>query len=158
MENDIRLPKSNVLRLRITDDTGKPTGNYLEFDFEDMELLLRYQELQEKDRKNRDWLKKEIIIINKREDIKGKKFLSKNEEDIIKARNKFFIEEAKVYNMFLGENGVEKLLNGRKFGFRTLEKIDEIIKEQILPFIEKKTDEMEKEIMNKYKEENEEVI
>ena len=158
MENEIKLSKSNELRLRITTDDGKPTGEYLTFDLEDIELSLRYQEMIERDKKNKDWLQKEIVIINKRQDVKGKKLLSKNEEDKLKAVNKFFKEEVEIYNMFLGENGVQKLLNGRKFGWTTLAEIDEIIEKQILPYFEKKAKEIEDKVINKYKIENKEVI
>ncbi len=158
MENEIKLSKSNELRLKITTDDGEDTNEYLIFDLEDIELPLRYQEMLERDKKNRDWLQKEFIIIDKRQDVKGKKLLSKNQEDKIKALNKFFKEEIEIYNMFLGERGVEKLLNGRKFGWTTLSEIDDIIAQQILPYFDKKTDEIEKRVMEKYKIEKKEVI
>ena len=158
MENEIRLSKSNELRLKITDSDGVDTGEYLTFDLEDIELSLRYQEMIEKDKKNKDWLRKELIIIDKRQDVKGKKLLSKNEEDRIKAVNKFFKDEVEIYNMFLGENGVQKLLNGRKLGWTSLAEIDEIIDKQILPYFSKKAEEIEKRVMEKYKVEEEEVI
>lgn len=158
MNNEIKLSKSNVLRLKITTDTGEDTGEYLEFDLEDIELSLRYQDLLERDKKNRDWLSKELIIINKRQDVKGKKLLSKNEEDKLKAISKFFNEEVEIYNMFLGENGVQKLLNGRKLGWTSLAEIDEIIEKQILPCFDNKAKDIEKKIIEKYKIEKEEVI
>ncbi len=158
MEKEIKLSKSNELRLKITTDTGEDTGEYLTFDLEDIELSLRYQDMIEKDKKNRDWLQKEFIIIGKRQDVKGKKLLSKNEEDKLKAINKFFNEEVKIYNMFLGENGVQKLLNGRKLGWTSLAELDEIIEKQILPYFEKEAESIEDRIINKYKLENKEVI
>lgn len=158
MDNTIKLSKSNELRLRITTDDGKETGEYLTFDLEDIGLSLRYQEMIEKDKKNRDWLQKEFIIIDKRQDVKGKKLLSKNEEDKLKAINKFFNDEVEVYNMFLGENGVQKLLNGKKLGWNSLAEIDEIIEKQILPLYEKKAKTIEEKIMDKYKIQNKEVI
>lgn len=158
MENEIKLSKSNELRLKITTDDGKDTGEYLTFDLEDIGLSLRYQEMIEKDKKNRDWLQKEFIIIDKRQDVKGKKLLSKNEEDKLKAIGKFFNEEVEVYNMFLGDNGVQKLLNGRKLGWTSLAEIDEIIEKQILPYFDKNVKDIETRIMNKYKVENKEVI
>ena len=158
MENEIKLSKSNELRLKITTDKGEDTGEYLTFDLEDIELPLRYQEMIEKNKKNKEWLKKEFVIIDKREDVKGKKILSKNEEDRIKALNKFFIDEVEVYNMFLGENGVQKLLIGKKLGWTTLTEIDEIIETQILPHFDKKMKSLEQKIMETYKIENKEVI
>ena len=38
--------------------------------------------------------------------------------------------------MFLGPRGVEKLLNGRKFTWTTLDEIDEIIEKQVVPHLD----------------------
>ena len=135
-DNIIKLNKDNVLRLGIQTNDGKDTGEVLEFDLEDIEIPLRYQELMEKDKKNKENLRNQMIIIDRRQDVKGKKLLSKNEEEKIKALNEFFNKEVEVYNMFLGENGVQKLLNGRKLGWTTLQEIDEIIEKQIAPYID----------------------
>ena len=135
-DNIIKLNKDSVFRLGIQTSEGKDTGEYLEFQLDDIEIPLKYQELIEKDKKNKEHLRNQMLIIDKREDIKGKKLLSKNEEDKIKALNDFFIKEIEVYNMFLGPRGVEKLLNGRKFTWTTLQEIDEIIEKQIAPHLD----------------------
>lgn len=134
-DNFVQLKNDEVLRLKIKTSDGEYTGEELVFDLEDIELPLKYQELLEKDKKNREAIKNMMIIIDKRQDVKGKKLLSKNEEDKLKAISDFFKKEVEVYNMFLGERGVEKLLNGRKIGWTTLTEIDEIIDKQIRPYI-----------------------
>jgi hypothetical protein len=149
-DNIIKLNKSDVLTLKIVTDEGKETGEYLEFDLEDIELPLRYQELIEKDKKNKEYLRNQMLIIDKREDVKGKKLLSKNEEDKIKALNDFFIKEIEVYNMFLGARGVEKLLNGRKFTWTTLQEIDEIIASQIAPKLDVNMKSITEKVKQKY--------
>lgn len=149
-DNFIQLNKDNILRLAIVDSEGNSTGNFLEFDVEDIELPLKYQELVEEDKKNADHLKNQLLIIDKKEDVKGKKLLSKNEEDKIRALNDFFKKEAQIYNMFLGENGVEKLLNGRKLGWTSLKEIDEIIEKQIMPYLNISVDNITKKIKEKY--------
>lgn len=149
-ENFIQLNKSDVLRLKIRTDEGKETGEYLEFDLEDIELFLRYQELIEKDKKNKEYIRNQMLIIDKREDVKGKKLLSKNEEDKIKVLNEFFIKEVEVYNMFLGPRGVEKLLNGRKFTWTTLQEIDEIIEKQIVPHLKVNMEHITEKVKEKY--------
>lgn len=151
-ENFIQLGKSDVLRLGIRTEDGKDTGEFLVFDLSDIELPLRYQELLEKDKKNKEHLKNQMLIIDKRQDVKGKKLMSKNEEDKIKALNEFFKKEVEVYNMFLGENGVEKLLNGRKLGWTTLQEIDEIIEKQISPHISVSLDKITDKVKQKYSE------
>lgn len=149
-DNVIKLNKDNILRLRIETNEGKDTGEVLEFDLEDIELPLRYQELVERDKKNKEYLKNQMIIIEKRQDVKGKKILSKNEEDKIKAINDFFYKEVEVYNMFLGKNGVQKLLNGRKLGWTTLQEIDDIIENQITPYIDTSVQNITKKVKEKY--------
>lgn len=149
-ENYIQLNKSDVLRLGIRTEEGEDTGEYLEFDLQDIELPLRYQDLLEKDKKNKENLRNQMIVIDKREDVKGKKLLSKNEEDKIKAINDFFKKEIEVYNMFLGDNGVQKLLNGRKFGWTTLQEIDDIIDKQIAPYLDMSMESITKKVKEKY--------
>lgn len=149
-DNFIQLGKSDVLRLEIRTEDGKDTGEFLEFDLSDIEIPLRYQELLEKDKKNKEHLRNQMLIIDKRQDVKGKKLMSKNEEDKIKALNEFFKKEVEVYNMFLGDNGVEKLLNGRKLGWTTLQEIDEIIEKQISPHISVNLDKITDKVKQKY--------
>ena len=149
-ENFVQLNKSNLLRLGIKDENGKDTGEYLEFDLEDIELPLKYQDLLEQEKKNRQNLKNQLTIIEKRQDVKGKKLMSKNEEDKIKAINEFYKKEVDVLNGFLGDRGVEKLLNGRKIGWTTLEEIDEIVSKQIQPYLKDNMTSIEDKIKNKY--------
>ena len=150
-DNFIQLKKDDVLRLGIKTSEGIDTGEYLEFDLEDIELPIKYQELIDKDKKNKEQLRNQILIIDKRKDVKGKKLMSKNEEDKIKAMTDFFKKEVEIYNMFLGENGVEKLLNGRKLGWTSLQEIDEIIEKQISPHINIRVENITKKIKDKYK-------
>lgn len=149
-DNFVQLNKSDVLRLGIRTEDGKETGEYLEFDLLDIELPLRYQEMIEKDKKNKEHLRNQFLIIDKRQDVKGKKLLTKNEEDKIKALNEFFIKEIEVYNMFLGPRGVEKLLNGRKFTLTTLQEIDEIIEKQIAPYLDVDMKKITAKVKEKY--------
>lgn len=149
-ENYVQLNKNDILRLKIRTVDGKETGEVLEFDFEDIELPLKYQELIEKDKKNREKLKNQIYMIDKRQDVKGKKLLSKNQEDKIRALNEFFKNEIEVYNIFLGENGVQKLLNGRKIGWTTLQEIDDIIEKQIAPHVKINLEKINDKVKEKY--------
>lgn len=149
-DNFVQLNKSDVLTLKIKRDTGEYTGEELVFDLEDVELPLRYQELLEQDKKNKEWLRNQFLIIDKKQDVKGKKLLTKNQEEQIKAINEFFKRETEVYNMFLGENGVQKLLDGRKFGWTTLDEIDEIIEKQIVPYVTVDFDRVRDKIKFKY--------
>lgn len=149
--NSIQLKRSKeVLRLRIKDENGNDTGNYLEFNLGDLDYLLILQDMMEADKKNREYLKNQYAIIDKKQDHKGKKLFSANEEAKIKAMNDFYKKEAEIYDMFLGKDGVKKLLNGRKLTPGTLDEIDEIIEKAILPKLEIKAEDLKKNIMEKY--------
>lgn len=76
--------------------------------------------------------------------------MSKNEEDKLKALNDFFNKEVEIYNMFLGENGVQKLLNGRKLRWTSLQEIDDIIEKQILPHLDLSMTKITDKIKEKY--------
>ena len=149
-DNVIQLKNDDILRLKIVDTKGNDTGNQLEFDLSDIELLLTYQKIVEEDKRNRAYLKNQFTIIDKKEDHKGKKLLSSNEEAKIKVMAEFFKKEKEVYDMFLGENGVDKLLNGRKLTLNTLAEIDEIIEKTILPKMEINAKSVKDKIMSKY--------
>lgn len=150
-DNEIQLKKNeDVLRLGIRDAEGNDTGNYLEFDLQDIELPIRYQEIIEEDKKARTQLQSQLIIIERKQDHKGKKLLSSNEEAKIRAMQDFFKKEVEIYNMFLGENGVQKLLNGRKINWGTLEEINEIIDEFILPKLKENAINIKEKIEQKY--------
>ena len=149
-DNVIKLNKSDVLTLKIETSEGKNTGEVLTFDLEDIELPIKYQELIEKNKRNVENLRNQLLIIDKRQDVKGKKLMSKNEEDRVKALNDFYKKQVEVYNIFLGENGVQKLLNGRKLGWTTLQEIDEIIDKQIAPYLKQNMKSIEDRVKEKY--------
>ena len=157
MDNFVQIKRNNIVKIGLQTEDGKDTGNYWEFDVEDIEWKLRCNELIEQNKKNMQYFENEIKLIEKREDHKGKKALSKNEEDIAKAWNKFYHEQIKVYNMFLGENGVEKYLNGRKPYITMFLDINEAI-ESILPIIEEKSKAIPDIIKQKYGKKADDVI
>ena len=153
-DNIIQVKNDKVRRLKIVDINGEPTGDYLEFQIDDIELPLKYQEIQEQIKKNPMWIKNQLSLIKKRPDVKGKKLMSKNEEDIIKAINEFYKKQEQVYNMFLGKDGIKKLLCGRKMSWETFSEVDEIIEKQILPYINQDAESLIDRITKKYSNSN----
>lgn len=149
-DNFIKLNKDDILRLEIVTSDGEKTGNYLEFNLEDIELPLKYQELLERDEKNKKNLRNQLMIIEKRQDVKGKKLLSKNQEDEIKALNDFFKKEKETYDLFLGKGGFDKLLNGRAMTWTIFEEIDELIVNQILPHLDLSMTRIQDKVKEKY--------
>lgn len=149
-DNYIQINDSDIVRLKIKTKDGEFTGEELTFDLNDIELPLTYQNMLFKIQKNKEKLLNDYRVIDKREDIKGKKMFSKNQEDKFKAYSEFCNKMIEAYNMFLGENGVQKLLNGRKLGWTTLQEIDEIIDNQIAPHITMTMDDITNKITQKY--------
>ena len=146
----IGLKNENILKLEIVNEIGESTGNYLEFDLEDITLHFKYQEIIERLKKSRQNLKNQFAIIENKQDHKGKKLMRSNEEEKLKALNNFYKEQVEIYNIFLGENGVQKLLNGRKLRWTTLSEIDELIEKQIAPQLDLTMADITKKIKSKY--------
>ena len=148
-ENFIQLKKDSILRIGIKDSDGNDTGEHLEFDMEDINLALRLNECDEKHRKNLEFLRNQFIIIDKKEDKKGKKILSWKEEEKLKVLQEFYKREMEALDLFLGENGTKKLLNGRNPYYSMYEDINEILV-PILPKLKLRADDIAKKIKDKY--------
>ena len=137
-ENTIHLKKDNILRLWIEKEDGTKTGECLEFDLDDLEIFDRFEEIEKEDKRIRNNLKTKLEIIENERDVKLKgKAYSQKQVDLIKAEKEFFKAETDLFNKFLGENGVEKLLYGRKMGWTTLGELNKIVSEQIEPMLKK---------------------
>lgn len=154
----IGLKNENILKLEVVDENGKSTGEFLEFDLEDIELPFKYQDILVRLQKIRQKLKNQFSVIDARPDRKGKKALSFNEEEKLKALNKFYQEQVEIYNIFLGKNGVQKLLAGRNLRWSTLSEIDELIEKQIIPQLNDTMEDITKKIKSKYSNEKEDNV
>lgn len=152
-ENFITIGEStNVLRLGIRTKDGKDTGEVLEFNLKDIELLDRLQKMWDEDKKNQNWINNQLKIIEKKQDFKKKgQFMSNNEKMQYEAIKSFYKKQKDIYDMFLGKGGVDKLLYGRPLEWETLMEIEKIISEQISPKLDVTMDSITKEIKNKYK-------
>lgn len=110
-DNSIQFKRENVLKLKLKNEIGEDTGEYLEFDLEDIELPLRYQQALEEHKKNYNSLKNQLLIISKKEDHTGKKFLSSNQEASLIALSEFYKKEIKIMDLFLGEGKTQMILD-----------------------------------------------
>ena len=149
MADFIQLKKDNILRIGIKDIEGNDTGKHLEFDLEDIELPLRLNECDAKHRKNLEYLRNQFVIIDKKEDKKGKFILSWKEEEKLKVLQEFYKREMEALDLFLGENGTKKLLNGRKPYYSMYEDINDMLV-PILPKLKLKADDIANKIKEKY--------
>ena len=149
MEDFIQLKKDNVLKIGIKDSDGKDTGDFLEFDLEDIELGLKLNQCQKKHNENIQNVKRQFIIIDKKEDKKGKQLLSWKEEEKIKVLKQFYKDEADALDLFLGKGGTKKLLNGRNPYWTMYDDINEMLK-PILPKLKLSMDGVVDKIKAKY--------
>lgn len=149
MEDVIQLKKNNILKIGIKDANGNDTGEHLEFDMEDIELPLRLNECEARHRKNLEFLKMQFVIIDKKEDKKGKFILSWKEEEKLKILQEFYKREMESLDLFLGQNGTNKLLNGRKPYYSMYEDISEML-EPIMPKLKLSADNIANKIKEKY--------
>ena len=150
MNNDfIKLKKSSILKIGIKDSDGNDTGEHLEFDLEDINLPLRLNDCDEKHRKNLEFLRDQFIIIDKKEDKKGKKILSWKEEEKLKVLQEFYKREMVALDLLLGQGGTRKLLNGRNPYYSMYEDINDML-EPIMPKLKLRADDIANRIKEKY--------
>lgn len=126
--------RKDILKLGIMDEEGEIIKDnngdeiFLEFDLGDVELPLRYNKcinLISQARKN---LKSQFIIIDKKQDHKGKQLLSSNEEAKVKAVRQFYKDMEQAMDLFLGEGGTKKFLNGKNPYYELWDDIDKMLK------------------------------
>ncbi len=156
-DNVIKLKKRNTLVFQIEDENGVKTGEKLEFDIEDIELPLKYQQCLDEHKKNTQRLQMQFIAIDKKEDLRGKKILSKNEEEKFKALKEYYQSEMESLDKVLGFNGCKKLLNGREPYYSMFDDINDVL-EPILPKLKIHTNDIINKIKDKYKDKEENVI
>ena len=157
MENYIKIkPKKDILKLGIMDENGNivkdNNGNEvcLEFDLADIDLPIKYNKCVAMINDAKKELKMQMIIIEKKQDHKGKGYLTYNEEAKVKAVKNFYKKMETAMDLFLGEGGTRKYLNGRKPYYEMFDDIGEAIKPYEDKFKLTLTD-MTDRIKNKYK-------
>lgn len=154
-ESFIQLKKDNIIRIGIKDSEGNDTGKYISFDLEDITLPLRLSDCEELHKKNIVNLRDKFVIIEKKEDKKGKKILSWKEEEKLKALEEYYRQEMKALDMFIGEGKTQMILDlmGRNPYYSMYEDISEMLV-PILPKLEMNADSIKKQIINKYGKKN----
>lgn len=154
-ENFIQLKKDNIIRFGIKDSEGNDTGKYISFDLEDITLPLKLNDCEDMHHKNIINLRDRFIIIDKKEDAKGKKILSRKEEEKIKALNDYYNNEIKALDLFIGEGKTQMILDlmGRNPYYSMYEDISEMLA-PILPKLKMNADSIKKQIIQKYSNNN----
>lgn len=164
MKDFIQLKKKEgILKFVLKDEEGKTIKDekekevYLEFDMGDIELPLKLNKCDAQHKKNSNYVKMQFQVIDKKQDKKGKFMLSYNEEEKCKVLKEFYKKEMEALDLFLGENGTLKLLNGRKPYWNMYDDINDML-EPILPVLKGSITNISDKIRNKYKEKEENVI
>lgn len=157
MENYIKIKsKKDILKLGIMDENGNivkdNNGNEvcLEFDLADIDLPIKYNKCIAMINDAKKELKMQMIIIDKKQDHKGKGYLTYNEEAKVKAVKNFYKKMETAMDLFLGEGGTRKYLNGRNPYYEMFDDIGEALKPYEDKFKLTLTD-MTDRIKNKYK-------
>lgn len=148
--------RKDILKLGFQDENGKIIKDennrevYIEFDLGDIELPLKYNRCVNQIEQARKNLKTQFIIIDKKQDHKGKQLLSSNEVEKVKATKQFYKDMEVAMDLFLGQGGTRKFLNGKNPYWEMWDDIDEILK----PHYDKlklTINDMTDRIKNKYK-------
>lgn len=103
--------RDSVFKVKIIDKDGNDTGKYLKFDLEQVNYPLKIQECIEMHKRNVEWIRDKMIIIDKKEDKKGKKLLSWKQEEGIKAYEEFYKKEMEALDLFLGKGATQLILD-----------------------------------------------
>lgn len=155
--------RKDIFKLGIIDEEGnilkddKGQEVCLEFDLGDIDLPLKYNKCINMIKQARNKLKSQFIIIDKRQDHKGKQLLSSNEEAKVKAVKQFYTEMEEAMDVFLGRGGTQKFLNGRKPYWEMFDDISEAIEPHLNKMHISATD-MTERIKAKYKLQEDEVL
>ena len=159
MESFIQLKESNVFRVKIKDEKGNDTGCELVFDIEDIELPLRLNECEEAHKRNVRYLKEQFLLIDKKEDRKGKKLLSWKEEEKLKVLQKVYKDEMDALDLFIGKGKTQMILDlmGRKPYFTMYDDIGKML-EPIMPELKINVDSIKDKIRSKYSSKDEDVL
>lgn len=162
MENYIKVEKKDIFKLGIADENGNPKLDengkevYLEFDLADIELPLKLNKCEHLIRKAQVNFKNKLVIIEKKQDKKGKMLLSSNEEEKVRALQDYYKDMEEAIDLFIGKGGTEKVFGSRRY-WEMYEDLSEMLK-PFLPQMKLSVTDMTNRIVDKYKEKERNVL
>lgn len=162
MNEYIQLKKRDILKIGIKDEEGNPKLDkdgreiFITFDLEDITIPDRYNNCYKQINNAFKTLKNEIVIIEKRQDVKGKGYMTRNQEDETRALKTFYKSTEKAIDLFLGEGGTQKI-----FGeVRYLTMFNDLMEmlDPIMPSLKINVKNIKEKIKSKYKTEDLDVL
>ena len=162
MNDYIQLKKRNILKFGIIDEDGKPKKDendheiFIEFDLEDITIPDRYNQCYCEVKKAISTLKNDILIINKKQDSKGKGLMSVNEQAKVQAIRKFNKSMEEAMDLFLGKGGTTKIFGETRY-LTMFDDLSEML-EPIMPKLKLNMESIESKIRSKYSSKNETVL
>lgn len=148
--------RKDIFKLGIQDEEGNIVYDNegkevcIEFNLGDINLPLNYNRCLNKVKEAKQKLKTQFILIDKKQDKKGKQLLSYNEQQKVKSIKEFYKDMEEAMDIFLGEGGTKKFLNGREMYWEIWDDIDEALR-PFLPKMKVTVNDMESRIKEKYK-------
>lgn len=155
--------QKDILKIGLQDMDGQPILDkkgetvFWQFDLSDIELPLKLSRIEYQHNQNQKWARNQFLIIEKKEDVKGKFLLSKNEEDKINVLKEYYKKEEEILDIILGVGGTKKFLNGRNYYWEMFEDINEVL-EQIMPKFESTFTNITDRIKKKYDKKEDNII
>lgn len=162
MNEYIKLKKRNVVRIGIKDEDGNikydKDGHevFIEFDLEDINLVDNYSKAISLCEKAGKSLQNELIIINKKEDVKINEYLTRNQKSKMDALKKYYKSIEDAMNLFLGEGGFSKIFDEKRY-LTMLDDLADML-EPIIPLLKVNIDSIKNKIVTKYKVTDENVL
>ena len=155
----IQIKKNNVLKEPLYDENGNITDFVFEFDMEDIELPLRINQSAFEHKKNVQWIRNQMLIIEKKEDKETGGLLTWKEQQKLNAYKEFYDKEIEAMDMIIGEGKTRELLKvmKRKPYYSMFEDISELL-EPLLPKLQNITNDITTKIKEKYSKKEDNVL
>lgn len=152
MEEKLTLKnKTNILTIKIYRENGEYTGNDLTFNLKNLDTIGKYDEMYQKLSKNTQWYDSQKVIINKQQDFQPKNSLMTNNQKKLYELNKEYLKkQIQAFDLFLGDGGVNKVLDGDSFDLDSILIIREYIEKQIMPHLKITKENINSELKEKY--------
>lgn len=162
MNDYITLKKRDILKIGIKDEEGMPKLDkngkeiYIEFDLEDITIPDRYDKCVYIIEKASNTLKNSLVIINKKQDVKGKGIMTANEKAKVEAFKLYYKSLEEGIDLFLGHGGTRKIFGETRY-LTMFNDLSEML-EPIMPKLKINMESIEKKVKEKYSQPNKNVL